>query len=275
MDDYTEQLQRELARKAEAERQRAARARRFYGALERVAARIAAACAVPLDSPRDYMRTWWKLRLGDGFAPVAVPGVLLSVFVTLALLSLDPEVRLADLFRDPGIGSAFWIGVVAACFAVLVYGAAAMLAYRNWRRRAPFNVAGWTDLIRHPDLGNDNWLPTRLVVELAVDSPGNFEGRVPAAAGANAALGLWALEAARSYYALEESGDPRTPWSVSESSTERVAARGHLNIFAAYRLQRFLRGTLARLQASTRGGIAGVRIEIEGPALYLSRPSAD
>lgn len=275
MDDYSEQLKRDLARKAEAERQRAARARRVQSAVEGAVARIAALFSADLDSPRDYMRTWWKLRLGDGFAPVAVPGVLLSVFITLALLSLDPEIRAADLFRDPGIGSVFWIGVIALSFAAVVYGAFAMLAYRNWRMRAPFAVEGWTDLIRQSDLGADSWLPARLIVRFAVHSPGSFEGRASARAGALAALGLWGLDAARSYYGIDEASDPRRPWSVTEDSAECVAARGHMNLFVAYRLQRFLRTTLTRLQASTRGGIEAVRIEIEGRAVYLSRPSSD
>ncbi len=275
MDDYTEQLQRDLARKEAARRRRSERGRRVRAAIEHAVQRIVALFAVELDSPRDYMRTWWKLRLGDGFAPVAVPGVLLSVFITLALLSLDPEVSLIELFRNPGIGGAFWIAIIALCIAAVLYGAGAMLAYRNWRLSAPFVVHGWTDLIRHPDLGADNWLPVRLIVELAANSPGNFDGRTSAAAGVNAALGLWSFDAARSYYGIEAARDPRRPWSVTDDSADSVAACGHLNLFAVFRLQRWLRGALTRLQKSTRGGIAGVRIEIEGPSIYLSRPSAD
>jgi hypothetical protein len=112
-------------------------------------------------------------------------------------------------------------------------------------------------------------------VRLALNSAGDFEGRASARVGAVAALGLWGLDARRSYYGIEESSDPRAPWNVTEDSAEQIVACGHLNTFASYRLQRWLRGTLARLQASTRGGIEAVQIEIEGPAIYLSRPSSD
>ncbi len=279
LDDYSEQLRRELERKAEAERRRTVRGRRMRTAIENAFRRMSEFFSVELDSPRDYMRTWWRLRLGDGFAPVAVPGVLLSVFITVALLSLDPEIRFADAARDflqnPGPGGAFWFGVIVLSCAAVLYGLLAMLAYRNWRLRAAFIVEGWTDLIRHPDLDNDRWLPARVIVRLAENSPGDFAGRASARSGAAAALGLWGLDARRSYYSIDEASDPRRPWSVTEDSAEQIVARGHLNIFAVYRLQRWLRGTLARLQASTRGGIAAVRLEIEGPSIYLSRPSAD
>lgn len=200
----------------------------------------------------DPFAVWFRVA----FASNRLLMVLLFVLSALVYAALLPVLGAYE--------QETWMLVATGVGGILLVDSLAVihfLIYRNWRKRLPFQLIGWSELVLAKPLKRTEW--RRVTVSIQTEALTSDQKQAY-----QAAVEVFVHKASRRFYSTDFM-DQRRKWELGD-----LKASGSANTGVTYELYRWCSGTLTRMHNEI-GGLKSVTIETGKKSVTVSMPTTD
>ncbi len=209
----------------------------------------------------DRLSTWWRVQ-------VPIPDLsfvftwMFAVMVVFVLVVSFLPFSISRLIPDSVIVFFVFKIIPSVCIAILLFSLFSCIRFFSWRRRLPFELSGWEQLVDFPGFGEDEeWRHCSVVMLLKAEN-NNFSEFY------RAALVVFIEKANSCYFASDDSS------SLREWAATGLTAYGSANRHVARQIKKLCEGNLKRLHKKY-GRLQKVIITIDSERFFVSRPTGN